>query len=275
LVAFLSLIPITLRINQDLLPSVGSNFLCCHEKLRGKNLIPLLLDEMKRRLIRNGIQHGIATVVRLIAEPLTTAGYRHRMINIEKLAAIGFAPIPPEVSVAQLAKKYAVPKAIRLPGFRAMQPEDVGEVTVKLNAYLQKFKVAQVFSEAQAGHFFLPRPGILASYVVKSGDGIDGFFSFYVVTAIVNGVPQYPTLTIAYVYYYFAKPSLLIDLARAAIQAVHWEYGADVVNALDIQDNGEFRENLNFTKGSGAVNYFLYNYAIPPIRPTEIAVVLP
>jgi glycylpeptide N-tetradecanoyltransferase len=261
-------------VNETTLNLYAMNFLCVHEKLRMKNLVPLLIEEIKRRGIPRGMRQAVWTSARVITEPLTSASFRHRLINYEKLVAVGFTPAAPGVPIEQLVKKHALPRAIRLPGFRAATPADIRDIAVKLNAYLQKFRVAQVFSEAEAAHWFVPRPGIVASYVVEREGTIDGFFSFYVVTAVVNGVPQYPTMTIAYVFYYFAKPSLLIDLARAAIQSVHWDYGADVVNALEIQDNEEFKENLYFAKGTGAIHYYLFNFAIPPVRPSEIALVL-
>jgi glycylpeptide N-tetradecanoyltransferase len=274
LVAFNGAIPVTLRIEDAPIPMYAMNFLCVHQKLRMKNLVPLIVEEIKRRGILRGMRQAVWTSARLITEPLTSSSYSHRLINFEKLVAVGFQSVPPEAPMDQLIKKHAVPKGTRLPGFRPMAPGDVPEVTVKLNDHLRKFKVAQVFNEAEVAHWFLPRPAILASYVVETPGGLDGFFSVYLVTATVNGVPKYPTMTIGYVFYYFAKPSLLTDLARATIQAVHWDYGADVIHCLDIQDNGEFREALNFTKGTGAIHYYLFNYAHPPIRTHELAFVL-
>jgi glycylpeptide N-tetradecanoyltransferase len=274
IVGFMSGFPISVRMNDRTKRIVAADFLCVHERLRGKNLARLLLDEFKRRGILKGFGQLVYTSATLLAQPLTTARFRHRLINYEKLAAVGFTVPPIGARIETLIRKYAVPRMVRVPGFRAMEAKDVAQVTVKLNAALEKFRVAQVFSEEEAAHWFVPRPGVVASYVVERNDGIDGFFSFYIVTADVNGVMQYPTMTIAYVFYYFAKPSLLVDLTRAAIQSVHWDYGADVIHALNIQDNAEFQDTLNFSKGTGELHYYIVNFVIPPIRPNEIALVL-
>jgi glycylpeptide N-tetradecanoyltransferase len=274
LVAFNAAIPITLRVGDAVLSMYAMDFMCVHQKLRMKNLVPLIVEEIKRRGIRRGMSQAVWTSSRLLTEPLTSAGFSHRLINFEKLVAVGFQAVPPDAPMEQLIKRHAIRRGRPLPGFRPMEPRDVPEVTVKLNAHLTKFRVAQVFSELEAAHWFIPRPAVVASYVVEApGGGIDGFFSVYIVGTTTIGVPQYPTMTIGYIFYYFAKPSLLTDLARATIQAVHWDYGIDVLNCLEIQDNAELRESLGFRKGTGEIHYYLFNYALPPIRPHEIALV--
>jgi glycylpeptide N-tetradecanoyltransferase len=275
LVGFFGGVPLTARINDSVFSMGTGYFLTVHQKLRMKNLAPLIIEEARRRTVVSGRQQTIWTSARLITEPITIAGFSQRLINVEKLVAVRFMTLPPEVPIEQLIKKHAIPKGTRLPGFRPMGPQDVAEVTVKLNAHLRKFKIAIVYDEVAAAHWFLPRPGVVASYVVETPTGLDGFFSIFVVNTTTIGVPQYPTMTIGNIFYYFAKPSLLTDLARAAIQAVHWDYGVDVVNCLEIQDNAELRDSLGFTKAKGALHYYLFNYAHPPLRPHEIAVMLP
>jgi len=50
LVAFISGIPATLRVNASTLSTVEINFLCVHKKLRHKRLAPVLIKEITRRV---------------------------------------------------------------------------------------------------------------------------------------------------------------------------------------------------------------------------------
>jgi glycylpeptide N-tetradecanoyltransferase len=234
-----------------------------------------MIREVTRRIHLKGVYQAVYTAGKVLTQPVTNSRYRHRLINYEKLAAIRFTQVPSGQTLQALVKRYAVPKVPRLPGFRQLTPEDIPEVTEKLNGYLSKFKIAQVFTVEEVAHWFSPRPSIVGSYVVqtKSG-GIEGFFSFYCVPSTVLNVPGYDSFVAAYIFYYFAKPSALIDLARAAIEVAHWEFGADVVNALDVLDNTDFTDVLKFVDGDGSLNYYLYNYAVPTIPPREMAIVL-
>jgi glycylpeptide N-tetradecanoyltransferase len=233
-----------------------------------------MIREITRRVHLAGMYQAVYTAGKVLTRPVTSSRYRHRLINYEKLAAIRFTHLPAQEKMADMVKKYAVPKKQRLPGFRPLTPADVPEVAVKLNGYLNKFKIAQVFSEEEVAHWFLPRPSIVGSYVVQAKTGIEAFISFYCVPSTVLGVPEYKSYIAAYIFYYFAKPSALVDLARAAIEVAHWEFQADVVNALDVLDNTEFIDVLKFVEGDGSLNYYLYNYAVPPIEPKEMAIVL-
>ena len=48
-----------------------------------------------------------------------------------------------------------------------MQDRDVKQVTVLLNAYLAKFKVAAHFSDAEVRHWMLPVKDVMYSYVAE------------------------------------------------------------------------------------------------------------
>ena len=274
IVAFISAIPITVRIKDDVQNIVAVDFLSIHQKLRGKNLAPLLIKEITRRVNLQGIFTAIYTAGKLLTQPVTKAQYRHRLINFEKLCAIQFTMPRAGESIQAQAKRYCLPKTTRLPGFRAMTKEDVPQVTAKLNEYLKKFTFAQVFTEEEAAYWFLPRPGIIGSYVVEKKGTILDFVSFYLVPSTVNGCEKYKEYTAAYIYYYFAKPSRLTDVMRASMEVAHHQFGADVINCLDILDNKDILESLKFVPGDGFLHYYFFNYATETTPPQECGVVL-
>ena len=275
LVAFISAIPITVRVKEEVLHIVAVDFLSVHKRLRGKNLAPVLIQEITRRVNLTGIFTAIFTAGREINQYFTKARYRHRLVEYEKLCAIQFTSPKIGEDVKAAAKRYQIAKQPRLPGWREMTPEDVPVVTAKLNEDLKKYKVAQVFSEEEVAHWFLPRPGIVGSYVIEQKKEVKSFISFYLVPSTVSGCEQYDSYMAAYLFYYFVKPShTFTDVIRAAVCVAHHEYHADVINCLDIMENKEMLETLHFVQGDGCLHYYFFNYATETVAPEEVGVVL-
>ena len=48
----------------------------------------------------------------------------------------------------------------------------------------------------------------------------------------------------------------------------------DVYNALDIMDNKQVFNELNFGVGSGSLYYYMYNWSTPDLMPSQIGTVL-
>lgn len=77
----------------------------------------------------------------------------------------------------------------------------------------------------------------------------------------------------AYLYYYATTKTPLNLLVRAAlVLAANSDH--DVFNCLSIMDNKEFLEDLKFGPGNGNLMFYLYNYAIPTMKPEELGMVL-
>jgi len=275
IVGFISAIPITVRAYEKTMQIVAVDFLSVHQGLRGKNMAPILIKEVTRRVNLTGIFQAIYTAGKLITQPFTTAQYFHRLINYEKLVAIKFTTPRVGTDIKKEARLHQLPKTlVSIPGFRAMKEEDVPQVTVNLNQKLESYKIAQHFTEEEVRHNFLPRKGIVGSYVIEKRNVIEGFFSFYIVPSTVIDCPEYDNYTAAYIYYYYCKPSIFTDLAKAAMFMAHSEFGADVINCLNILDNTELLNTLKFVPGDGKLNYYLFNYAVETFKPEKCGVVL-
>jgi glycylpeptide N-tetradecanoyltransferase len=50
--------------------------------------------------------------------------------------------------------------------------------------------------------------------------------------------------------------------------------GFDVFNALDLMENAELLEKLKFGIGDGNLQYYLYNWKTPEMKPERIGLVL-
>lgn len=76
-------------------------------------------------------------------------------MNPAKLVDIGFTPLARNETISRLVRKYALPAAPQLPGFREMQPGDVTGVHVLLRGFMKRFEMSQVFeTEKEVEHWF-------------------------------------------------------------------------------------------------------------------------
>ena len=60
-----------------------------------------------------------------------------------------------------------------------MKKSDVPIVFELLNKHLKAHRLNMVFTPEEVDHFFLPRQGVIHSYVVEDAHSVTDFFSFY------------------------------------------------------------------------------------------------
>jgi glycylpeptide N-tetradecanoyltransferase len=168
-------------------------------------LAPTLIKEVTRRVNLHGIFQAVYTAGIKLPKPITTARYHHRTLNPKKLVDIGFTSIPRDLTMQKMIKKYKLPNAPALPGIQVMTAEDVPQVTKLLNAYLLKFKLAPSMTEEEVLHWQLPIDKVVYSYVVKEGETVTDFVSFYSLPSSVSGNTEHSHLEAAYLFYYTPK----------------------------------------------------------------------
>lgn len=274
LLAFISAIPVDVKVRGEKLNIVEINFLCVHKKLRSKRMAPVLIKEATRRVNLTNVWQALFTAGALIPTPISTARYYHRTLNWSKLYDVGFAFLPSGSSRSLEVARSAVPTSVDLTGFRKLEEQDIPQVTKLLNAYLEKFDLHQVFSEKEALHWFsqdAKNSKPVMSFVVEDDHGIiTDFVSAYGLESSVLGQTKHESISIAYSYYYASialdadlKPRLE-QLFRALLVEVKMR-GYDVLNALTVLDNPLFLESLNFKAGDGLLNYNLFNWAAESI----------
>ncbi|CCF60763.1 hypothetical protein KAFR_0L01530 [Kazachstania africana CBS 2517] len=285
LVAFISAIPLTLRIRDNAIPSVEVNFLCIHKQLRSKRLAPLMIMEIQRRVNRYDIWQALYTAGVVLPSPISTCRYTHRALNWTKLYETGFTDLPGDRTAPQMVAECAIPKVTKMQGLRPMKKEDVPEAFALLSKYQERFDLAHLFDEEEFKHWFLGSQDdnkVIFSYVVEQPDGkITDFFSFYSLPFSILGNAKHDQVEIAYLYYYatdadfeyndrFSKEATEVSKQRltelvgdALILAKNM--GMDVFNALTSQENTLFLENLKFGLGDGLLNFYTLNYKAFPI----------
>ncbi|KAK9462137.1 acyl-CoA N-acyltransferase [Lipomyces oligophaga] len=296
LVAYISGIPVNLRLRNNKIAGAEINFLCVHKKLRAKRLTPLMIKEVTRRINKSGIWQALYTAGVVLPKPVSTCRYYHRSLNWPKLHDIGFSPLPAGMTKAKMIARYKLPETTATLGLRLMQRDDIDQVYDLLSAYLAKFELAQEFEKGELLHWLMYTYGldgklnqemdpdrIVWAYVVEDSNGlITDFMSFYRLQSTVISNDKHETLNAAYQFYYASSIALetqsradsvnivklkarLMDLFNdALILAKRLDF--DVFNALTLLDNPLFLEELKFGGGDGYLHYYLFNYKAFPIN---------
>lgn len=275
LMGFISAVPATIRCYEKITKMVEINFLCVHKKLRSKRLAPVLIKEITRRVNCEGIFQAVYTAGVVLPKPVGTCRYWHRSLNPKKLIDVQFSHLGRKMTMQRLLKLYRLPEETKVPGLRVFKATDVPQVCKLLNEFLQRYDLAPVYSVEEFTHWFLPREGIVESFVVDHPDKktITDFISFYSLPSTVMGHPTHNKLNAAYSFYNVANATPWVDLMNdALILAKQRHY--DVFNALDLMENSEFLEKLKFGIGDGNLQYYLYNWRCPSMPPNKIGLVL-
>lgn len=211
LVAFISGIPINLKVRENTVKSAEINFLCIHKKLRAKRLAPVLIMEITRRCNLEGIFQAIYTAGVVLPKPVASCRYFHRALDWEKLYTVGFSPLPANSTKQRQIMKYKLPDRTATPGLRLMTADDVDAVHDLMNRYLARVKLAQEFSKDDVAHWLIDREvdpksrkRVVWTYVVEdSSKKITDFFSFYSLeSSVIHGSGNHSTIRAAYGFYY-------------------------------------------------------------------------
>ena len=288
LIAFISAIPVRLRVRAKVIDSVEINFLCVHKQLRSKRLTPVLIKEITRRVNKRNIWHALYTAGVVLPAPVSTCRYAHRPLNWDKLYEVQFTDLPPNATKAEMVAKYTLPKATKTAGLRVLRLEDVDQALALFNRYQSRFDIVQEFTKEEFIHWFINDKNVVEqdkrvvfSYVVESEGKVTDFFSFYSLPFTILNNSRYKDLGIGYLYYYasdadfkfedrFDKEgtSLLKQRLSTLVQdacIIAAQNKMDVFNALSSQDNTLFLEDLKFGPGDGFLNFYLFNYRTFPI----------
>ena len=275
LVAFISGVPVALRVRKNILKSTEINFLCVHKKLRSKRLAPILIQEITRRCNLEGIYQAIYTGGIVLPKPVSSCRYFHRSLDWLKLYEVGFSPLPSNSTKARQITKYHLPSSTSTPGLRVMQQKDVPAVLDLLERYLKRFDMAPIFERDEVEHWLLhddtAAEQVIWSYVVEDPKRkeITDFFSFYCLESSVIGNQKHENVRAAYLFYYASDKAFnavekglkdrLNELMYDALILAK-KFNFDVFNALTLLDNPLFLEQQRFGAGDGQLHYYLYNY---------------
>ncbi|EIW85083.1 N-myristoyl transferase [Coniophora puteana RWD-64-598 SS2] len=292
LVAFISGVPITLRIRGNIVKASEINYLCIHKKLRAKRLAPVLIKEITRQCHLLGVFQAIYTAGAILPTPVSTCRYYHRLLNVSKLVDVKFTYVPRNMTLARMIRLYKIGLSPSIPGLREMEEKDVAQVADLFTRYMERFPMVPEMTIEEARHQFLSGRGdtspssatfrrprqVVWTYVVEDPEThkITDFFSFYSLPSTIIGNTKHNLLEAAYLFYYASdvafgsgadddvlKKRLEKLVGDALIIANEAKF--DVFNALTLMDNVNFLEDLKFGAGDGLLNFYLYNWRTAPL----------
>jgi len=254
---------------------VEINFLCVHKKLRSKRLAPVLIKEITRRVNLTDVWQAVYTAGVVLPKPVAQNRYYHRSLNPKKLIEIGFSRLHSRMTLQRTIKLYKLESKTATPGLRPMEKKDVGASNQLLTAYLMKFQLHQIYSDEEFAHWFLPRSGVVNSYVVEdpSTKKITDLISFYTLPSTIIGNKQYSLLKAAYSFYNVSTKTPWEQLIGDALILAK-QLNFDVFNALNVMENESFLKPLKFGLGDGHLQYYLYNWKCPEMKPENVGLVL-
>jgi len=254
---------------------VEINFLCVHKKLRNKRLAPVLIKEVTRRTNLTGVWQAVYTAGVVLPKPVAQNRYYHRSLNPKKLIDIGFSRLNKRMTISRMMKLYRLPVNPLVPGFRELQQRDIPAACRLLTNYLKKFGLVQTFTEDEFAHWFFPRNGVVNSYVVEnpSSHQITDMTSFYTLPSSIINNEKYTTLKAAYSFYNVSTRTPWVDLITDTLVFAK-KLDFDVFNALNVMENEEFLKPLKFGIGDGHLQYYLYNWRCPEMKPSNVGLVL-
>lgn len=275
LVAFIAAIPATIRVHSNSIKMVEINFLCVHKKLRAKRLAPVLIREVTRLVNLRGIWQASYTAGTVLPRPISASKYYHRALNPKKLIEVGFSRLQPRMTMARTIKLYAVKSETMVPGIRPLRESDVPEASKLLSKFLSKFELYTVLTEEEFQHWYMPRDGVIYTYVVENPESkrLTDLASFYSLPSSIIQNPRHTVLNAAYAFCIAALETPIVDLMRDVTTLAH-QNGFDVFNALDMARHREFFKDLKFHIGDGTLNYYLYNWKCSPVSTEKNALVL-
>ncbi|PVH84072.1 N-myristoyl transferase [Cadophora sp. DSE1049] len=278
LVAFISAIPVALRVRKKVLHASEVNFMVVHKKLRSKRMAPVLIKEITRRCYLLKTWQAIYTGGVVLPKPVSTCRYFHRSLDWQKLYEVGFSPLPANSKPQYQVRKYALPDHTGTKHLRPMEEKDIDGVLDLLKRYLDKFEMAPMFTREEVEHWLLykktsPEEQVVWSYVVEnpSTKKLTDFFSFYILESSVINNANHKNVRAAYLFYYATEHALSPQYSRADLKKrlnelmndaliLAKKYKFDVFNALTLLDNTLFLEDQKFGAGDGQLHYYLYNY---------------
>jgi len=179
------------------------------------------------------------------------------------------------MTLQRTIKLYKLAADPQTPGIRPLEAKDVPECTRLLATYLNTFHLAQTFDEPEFAHWFLPRPGVVTTYVVENKEEkkITDLLSFYVLPSTIINNPQHNLLNAAYSFYNVCTRTSWQDLMTDAL-IIARNLGFDVFNALNVMENDTFLRTLKFGIGDGHLQYYLYNWRCPEMQSNQVGLVL-
>lgn len=221
------------------------NFLCIQKKLRGMNLAPLLIDEIKYRLIKNHITYALFCTKDNLESFFSFTTNYVIPINYEKLKKIGFLnseldPLP----------------VIDNNPLHLMVESDILSIVPKLNASMEKIKIKPYFTFDSAKNFLLPKKNIVYTFIKKNNKGeVTDFITVY--KNYLYCIESDEMVSVGQLAFYYYETMDLTQLVTYLLNKLVI-YKFDQLVFRDMNKNSD----INITKFSTSDELYFYLYNV-------------
>lgn len=173
LIAFVSAVPVMLRVWDKVREFYVIRQLCVHKQMRGHRVARVMVKELSRRIHQLRKEEATASGVNAAPPAIFTLGVQmpfrfmtefaafHRTLNHKKMVDTGFTPA---ISSPQCSVDEYGPKLENLIPFNPNQ--DLHLVFPFVSNFYERFKVAISYNGAEFANRFAPRQGYTSSYVL-------------------------------------------------------------------------------------------------------------
>jgi len=262
------------------------DFLCLRRDLRNSRLAPVLIKELTRRAYLHGIYQAVYTGGKELSQPVVTAPYFHRLLNVPKLVHLRFAAMPPGMALRKYQEENRLPLLVThlRNNFRLLREGDIDRLyTIYHDFAARRFKFYQKFTPEAFRHFITNLDKATATYVFCKDDEPIAFISWYTVDSAVLDKKlvtnkAYSYIRNAYIFQYAIEKDRDPELTDQALFlcAMHKmaETHCDVCTCLAMGSNFEPIRKLRFAQGDGYLNYYMFNTKWVPLDSTDVSVCL-
>lgn len=197
LVACITGIPVRVMVEGQRVKMAEINFLCVHKKLRSLRLAPVLIKEVTRRVNLRKIWQAVYTAGIVVPTPISKTRYFHRSLNPKKLIEVRFSGLGPNQTIGRVVKLYRLPEEPLNKNLRPMTNKDVSKIHKLLADYLpKKTSLYLHLTEEDVKHLFMPKNGIIYTYVIEEDKKVTDFGSFYSLPSSILKHEKHKTLKV-------------------------------------------------------------------------------
>lgn len=250
-----NIIDIIINDHQIKMPYI--DLFCIQNKIRGMGLAPIMINEIKSRIIDLGFQSVLYTGIHKITSPFCTTQDYMIPINYQRFIEIGF-----------LEQTHEIQSDLQINNnpLHLLCDEDIQIVIPKLNKFMEKYDIKPYFTIENSRNLLIPKKNIVYSFVKRNkNNDITDFINIY--KHYYYCIEHKKMLSVAQLAFYYYESMDLTELVEYLLDKLQ-QYGFDKLVFRNFADN----DKINCTKFpmQGELNYFLYGMEINQIDPDAI-----
>nr|UXY87392.1 N-myristoyltransferase [Cryptomonas sp.] len=250
LVGIISSVPKQIIFDKNIFCAPDINFLCFNKQIRNRRFVYVIIEEITRRLNLTGILQAVYTSGVSFPNSMFSYYYYHYPINNHKLIAFKFIKKLPCHKKIDSEKKE---------NFKISEkPTKYAYIGIRKNFI--NLKTYRCYKLKDFFYWFRSIPGVLYMIFFEAIESSmkNQIFTFYSLPSkyIKNEKKNF----LYGIYLYYKSSSILNNrLFTYGIDIIR-KNGFDVINVLDSEKNKAKLSTMTFIKGTGKLNFYIFNW---------------